>query len=122
MKRIRNTACKDRIQLEWTCELSMASKLNKSYFSPAARQRRHRGNPGSLRGGPGNLQGNQLYMTCVSGFLVENVLVRYCLYTCTLDKSLFTRYQKNTALVNWSPCKTDSLKDGRAGKIFIVPS
>ena len=26
------------------------------------------------------------------------------LYSCTLDQSLFTRYQTNTAVFNWSPC------------------
>ena len=28
----------------------------------------------------------------------------YTLYTSTLDKSLFTLYQKHTAMFNWSPC------------------
>ena len=29
--------------------------------------------------------------------------VRYCMYTNTQDRSLFTRYQKRTAMYNWSP-------------------
>ena len=33
-------------------------------------------------------------------WLVQCVL----LYTCTQDKPLFTRYQKHTAMFNWSPC------------------
>ena len=32
-------------------------------------------------------------------------LVQFTLpYTCRLNKSHFTRYQKNTAMFNWSPC------------------
>ena len=47
------------------------------------------------------IQGDQLTWLCCSGrkWLVQCML----LYTCTLDKSLSTRYQKNTAMLNWSP-------------------
>ena len=32
-------------------------------------------------------------------------LVQYMLlYTCSLDESLFSSYQKNTDMFNWSPC------------------
>ena len=28
--------------------------------------------------------------------------------TCTLDKSLFPRYQKSTVMFNWSPCRKEA--------------
>ena len=27
------------------------------------------------------------------------------LFTCTIDRRIFARYQKNTTMFNWSPCK-----------------
>ena len=43
-----------------------------------------------------------------------------------MEKSLFTRYQKNTAMFNWSPCISDvnvsfyRLSGGRLAKICIL--
>ena len=44
-------------------------------------------------------QGRVFLVPCKKG-LVQCTL----LYKCTLDKSLFTRYQKHMAMFNWSPC------------------
>ena len=48
------------------------------------------------------VQGDQLNMVVFFWHLVKGDLssIRYR----TLDKSLFTRYPKNTVIFNWSPC------------------
>ena len=44
--------------------------------------------------------------------------VRYCIYTCTLDKSRFTRHQKNTAMFTLLESGFD---EHRLDKTFGVP-
>ena len=51
------------------------------------------------------VQGDQLNMAVFFWFLFKKWLVQCTLlYTCTLNKSLLIRYQKNKAMFNWSPC------------------
>ena len=50
------------------------------------------------------VQGDQLNMAVFFWYLVKSDLSSAQLYTCTLDKSHFKSYQKNTALFNWLPC------------------
>ena len=53
-----------------------------------------------------HIQDDQINKAVFFWYLVKRDLssVRYCTYTCTLDKSRFPRYQKNSAMLNWSPC------------------
>ena len=54
-------------------------------------------------GSPRQLQADQLYMAVYFWYLVKIDLssVRYC------TKSFFTRFQKQAAMYNWSPCTVD---------------
>ena len=46
------------------------------------------------------IQGDQFTWPCCKKWPVQCTL----LYTCALDTSLFTRFQKKTAMFIWSPC------------------
>ena len=48
------------------------------------------------------LKGDHLKLNCVFGTLLNVTYPVYATVKCTLA-SLFTRYQKNTAIFNWSP-------------------
>ena len=52
------------------------------------------------------VQGDQLNMDVFFWYLGENGLSTVHVYVQwrILNKSLFTRYQKNTAMFSWSPC------------------
>ena len=65
--------------------------------------RTHLSRPSPHRHPLPGIQGAQLYMAVLFWYLWKSDLssVRY---TCTMDKQLFPRYQKNTALFNWSAC------------------
>ena len=53
----------------------------------------------------GILQGNQSYMAVCFLYLVKSDLSSVRVYCKrTLDKSFFSRYQKNTAMLIWSDC------------------
>ena len=51
------------------------------------------------------VQGDQLNMAVFFGNFVKVTCPCTLLRTCTLEKALFTRYQKNTAMFIWSPCR-----------------
>ena len=54
-----------------------------------------------------HIQGDQLNIAACFWYLVKSNLSSLNVYISvhwTLDKSLFTKYQKNTAMFNWSPC------------------
>ena len=55
------------------------------------------------------IQGDQLNMAAFFWYLVKSYLSMQCtlLFTFSLDKSLFTRYQKKTAMFNWSTCNNE---------------
>ena len=53
----------------------------------------------------GRVQSDQINMVMFFWYLVKSdfSIVSYCKNSCTLDRPLFTRYQKQTAMLNWSP-------------------
>ena len=54
------------------------------------------------------LQGDQLNMAVFSLYIGKSDLLSVHIQRRTLDESLYTRYQNNIAMLNWSPCITGS--------------
>ena len=71
-----------------------------------------------------NIQGDQLKMAVFFWYLEKGDLPSVHMYVQwrTLDESLYTRYQKNTAMFNWSPCTKKILDEAPPMVCYRVTS